>query len=66
MLKSTVHEFSTAHKKVKYRQMKGCLALSLSDVVFTMLIDRRLCARVFKISTIAQDLRQMSLKILAS
>ena len=39
MLNSTEHEISTAHKKVIYRQMKEFLALSLSDVVFIMLIN---------------------------
>ena len=37
MLNSTEHKISTAHKK-KYRQMKKFLGLSLSDVVFIMLI----------------------------
>ena len=39
---STEHEISTAHKnykKLKHRQMKKILALSLSDVVFIMLIN---------------------------
>ena len=35
---STEHEISTA-QKLKYRQMKKFLALSLSDVVFIMLIN---------------------------
>ena len=39
MLTSTEHEISTANKKLKYRQMKKCLALSLSGVVFTMLVN---------------------------
>ena len=39
MLNSTEHEISTAHKKQKYRQIKKCLALCLSDVVFIMLIN---------------------------
>ena len=39
MLNSTEHKISTAHKKLKYRQMKKFLALSLSDVVFIMLIN---------------------------
>ena len=38
MLNSTEHEISTAHK-IKYRQIKKFLALSLSDVVFIMLIN---------------------------
>ena len=38
MLSSTEHEISTAHKKLTYR-MKKFLALSLSDVVFIMLIN---------------------------
>ena len=38
MLNSTEHEISTAHK-LKYRQMKKFLALSLSDDVFIMLIN---------------------------
>ena len=37
MLNSTEHDTSTAHKK--YRQMNNSLALSLSDVVFSMLIS---------------------------
>ena len=39
MLNSTEHEIRTAHKNEKYRQMKKFLALSLSDVVFIMLIN---------------------------
>ena len=39
MLNSTKHEFSTAHKNLTYRQIKGFLVLSLSDVVFIMLIN---------------------------
>ena len=41
MPNSTEHEISTAHKNLKYeyRQMKKFLALSLSDVVFIMLIN---------------------------
>ena len=39
MLNSTEHEISTAHKKLKYLQMKKFLAVSLSDVVFIMLIN---------------------------
>ena len=39
MLNSTEHEISTAHKKLKYQQMKKFLALSPSDVVFIMLIN---------------------------
>ena len=33
MLNSTENEISTAHKKLKYRQLKKFLTLSLSDVV---------------------------------
>ena len=39
MLNLTEHEISTAHKKLKYRQIKKNLALSLSDVVFITLIN---------------------------
>ena len=39
MLNPTEHEPSTAHKKLKYRNLKKFLALSLSDVVFIMLIN---------------------------
>ena len=39
MLNSTEHEISSAHKKLKYRQIKKFLALSLSDFLFTMLIN---------------------------
>ena len=46
--------FSTAYKKIiKYRQMKKFLALSLSDVVFIMLIN-------VKMSTIVDILTFMS------
>ena len=38
MLNSTENEISTAHKN-RYRQIKKCLALGLSDVVFIMLIN---------------------------
>ena len=39
MLNSTEHKISTAHKKLKYRQINKILALSISDVVFIMLIN---------------------------
>ena len=39
LLNLSEHEISTAHKNVKYRQIKKFLALSLSDVVFIMLIN---------------------------
>ena len=39
MLDSTENEISTAHKKLKFQQIKKCLALSLPDVVFIMLIN---------------------------
>ena len=39
MLNSTEREISTILIKLKYRQMKKFLALSLSDVVFIMLIN---------------------------
>ena len=39
MLNSTEHDISTAHKKQKYRQIKKFLALSLSDVLFIILIN---------------------------
>ena len=39
MLDSIEHELSTAHKKIKYRQLKQFVALSLSDAVFIMLIN---------------------------
>ena len=39
MLNSTELQISTAHKKLNYRQIKKFLALSLSDVVFIMLIN---------------------------
>ena len=39
MLNSTKHEISTAHKKLKYRQIKKFLALSHSDIVFILLIN---------------------------
>ena len=40
MLNSTEYEISTAKKKKKtYRQIKKFLALSLSDLVFIMLIN---------------------------
>ena len=39
MLNSTEHEISTAQKKLKCRQMKKSLALSLSDAVFIRLIN---------------------------
>ena len=38
MLTSTEHEISTA-KKLKYRQMKKFFSLSLSNVVFILLIN---------------------------
>ena len=38
MLNSTEHESSAVQKELKYQQMKKFLALSLSDVVFIMLI----------------------------
>ena len=39
MLNSTEHAISTAHKKLKYQQIKKCHALSLLTVVFIMLIN---------------------------
>ena len=39
MLNSTQYKISNAQKKIKYRQMKKFLAISLSDVVFIKLID---------------------------
>ena len=39
MLNPTEHEISTAHKKLKYQQIKKFLALSLSGDVFIMLIN---------------------------
>ena len=39
MLNSTEHEILAADKKINYRQIKKFLALSLSDVVFIMLIN---------------------------
>ena len=43
MLNSTEHEISTAHKNYKKkRQIKKLLALSLSDVVFIMLINGKM------------------------
>ena len=39
ILNPTEHEISRAHKKLKYRQTKKFLALSLSDSVFIMLIN---------------------------
>ena len=39
MLNSTEHNFSTAHTTLEYRQIKKVLDLSLSDVVFIMLIN---------------------------
>ena len=41
MLNSIEHKISTAHKKLKYLQIKKFLALSLSDV-FIMLINVKL------------------------
>ena len=39
MVSSTEHELSSAHKKLKHRQMTECLALSHSYVVLIMLIN---------------------------
>ena len=38
MLNSTEHNISTAHKK-KYRKLNKLFALSISDVLFIMLIN---------------------------
>ena len=38
-LNSTEHVISNVHKKIKYRQIKKFLALSLSDVVFILPIN---------------------------
>ena len=46
-------KFQLLIKKLKYRQMKKCLALSLSDVIFIMLIN-------VKMSTIVGILTFMS------
>ena len=37
--KTFIHAISTAHKKLKYRKVNTLLALSLSDVVFFILIN---------------------------
>ena len=42
MLNSSEHEISTAHKKLTNQQMKKLLALSLSEVVFIMLINAKM------------------------
>ena len=39
MLNSTENEILTAHKNLKYRQVKKFLASNVSDVVFIMLIN---------------------------
>ena len=39
MLNSVEHEISTDHKNLKYCKVKKFLALSLSDVVFIILIN---------------------------
>ena len=39
MLNSTEHEISSAHKKLKFQQMKKFTALDISGVVFIMLIN---------------------------
>ena len=39
VLNSTEHKIATAHKKLKYRKIKTFLALSLSAIVFIMLIN---------------------------
>ena len=53
MLNSTEHKISAAHKKLKHQQMRKFLALSLSDIVFIMLIN-------VKMSTIVGILAFMS------
>ena len=51
MLNSTEHEISTALQKLKYRQMKKILALSLSDALFIMRINVKMqtivCIRTY-------------------
>ena len=39
MLNSTERKILTAHKKLKYQQLEKLIALSLSDVLFIMLIN---------------------------
>ena len=39
MLNSTEHEISTAHEKLKCQLIKTVLAISVSDVVFIMLLN---------------------------
>ena len=46
LLNSTEHEISTAHKKLKYQQIKKFLDLSLSDVVYIMLINVKMITLV--------------------
>ena len=47
MLISTEYEISTAHEKLKYRQMKTFLVLSVSDVVFIMLINVKMPFNIY-------------------
>ena len=54
-LNSTEHEISTAHKKLKYRQMKKFLAFSLSDVVFIMLINAKNANNCWHFNIYQQD-----------
>ena len=56
MLNSTESEIPTAHKKIKYQQIKCVLAFSLSNVRFIMLIN-------VKIPTIVGILAFMSMTI---
>ena len=55
MLNSNEHEISTAHKKIKYRQIKKFLAKSLSDVVFIMLINVKMPTIVGILNIYKQD-----------
>ena len=39
MLNSTEHEISTAHRKLKFSEIKKYIAIIISDVEFIMLIN---------------------------
>ena len=56
MLNSTEHDISTAHKKLKYQKIKKFIALSLSDVVFFMLINVKMSTIVGILTFVSRTL----------
>ena len=64
MLNSTEHKISTAHKKLKYGQIKKFLALSPSDVVFILLINVKMPTNFWHFNNYEHDKFHAELSII--